>query len=152
WQSENDSTSTYSSLADTFNKTIGSQKGIHITWQQGPSDGTAMLTNYNNMFRARNHSVDIAAIDIVWPAQFGAAQWLKPITDSQWPTSERQNYLQGPIQGCTFQDKLWAAPYRTDLGILYYRKDLISSPPTTYDDLSTMSKSVAPSKTKYGYV
>ncbi|HLX41099.1 MAG TPA: extracellular solute-binding protein, partial [Ktedonobacteraceae bacterium] len=42
------------------------------------------------------------------------------------------------------------APMRTDLGILYYRTDIISNPPTTFDELTSMAKSSL-SKTKIGY-
>jgi multiple sugar transport system substrate-binding protein len=152
WQSENDSSTAYKTLTDTFNSTIGKQKGIHVTWNNGPSDSATMLTKYTTMFRARSGSTDITSIDIIYPAQFGAAGWLNEITDSQWSSGDRAKYLQGPIKGCTFQGKLWAAPYRTDLGILYYRKDLVPTPPATYDDLVSLSKGASPSKIKYGYV
>ncbi len=151
WQSEQDPTNTYKDLTDTFNSTVGKQKGIHVTWDQGPTSTNDMLTKYNNMLRARNSSIDIMSMDIVYPAQFAASQWTKPITEAQWPTSERQNYLQGPIQGCTYQGQLWAAPFRTDLGILYYRKDITATPPATWDELTTVAQTDA-AKAKYGYV
>jgi multiple sugar transport system substrate-binding protein len=151
WQSENDASSTYKALTDTFNNTVGKQKGIHVTWNNGPSDSATMLTKYTTMLRARSGSTDILSIDIIYPAQFGASGWLNAITDSQWSASDRAKYLPGPIKGNTFQGKIWAAPYRTDLGILYYRKDLVSTPPATYADLVTQSKSSSPSKIKYGY-
>jgi multiple sugar transport system substrate-binding protein len=91
------------------------------------------------------------SIDIVYPAQFAASQWTVPITDSQWPSSERAKYLPGPIQGCTYQGKIWAAPFRTDVGLLYYRTDIIKTPPQTWDDLTTQAQANA-SKAKYGYV
>jgi multiple sugar transport system substrate-binding protein len=152
WISEQDPSGSYKALVDSFNKGIGQQKGIHVTWQQGPAKTDDLLTQYTNMLRARSSSSDVLSIDIVFPAQFAASQWTLPITDSQWSTSDRQNYLPGPIKGCTYQGKLWAAPLRTDLGLLYYRKDLISTPPTTWDELSTAAASVSPSKVKYGYV
>src|SRR5690348_1087565 len=114
WQSEQDATSTYKDLAEAFNQTIGNQKGVHVTWQNGPINTNDMLTKYNNMFRARDASIDIVSIDIVYPAQFAANQWVAPISD-KWPASERTNYLQGPVLGCTFEGKVWAAPYRTDI-------------------------------------
>ncbi|HEX7735977.1 MAG TPA: ABC transporter substrate-binding protein [Ktedonobacteraceae bacterium] len=152
WLSEQDATGTYGALATEFNNTIGKQKGIHVTWQQGPASTNDMLTRYTNMLRARSGSVDIMSMDIVYPAQFASSQWTAPITESQWPSSERSNYLPGPIQGCTYQGKLWAAPLRTDLGVMYHRTDLITTPPATWDDLVHAAKAVAPSKTKYGYV
>jgi multiple sugar transport system substrate-binding protein len=40
---------------------------------------------------------------------------------------------------------------RTDLGILYYRTDIITTPPTTFADLTSMAQSSL-SKSKIGYV
>jgi len=155
WQSEKDSTtpSVYQSVTDDFNKSVGHQKGIHVTWQQGPASTNDLLTKYDNMLRARSHSIDVMSIDVVYPAEFAANGWSKPITAQQWPSSARSNYLPGPIQSCTFQGNLVAAPLRTDLGLMYYRKDIITTPPATWDDLVSMSKdAVAKGKTKYGYV
>jgi multiple sugar transport system substrate-binding protein len=155
WQSEKDSTSpsVYQALTDTFNSTIGHQKGIHVTWQQGPASTNDLLTKYVNMLRARSHSIDVMSLDVVYPAEFAANGWTQPITDKQWPSSERSNYLQGPIQSCTYQGKLVAAPLRTDVGLLYYRKDIITTPPATWDDLTSQAKdAMSKNKTKYGYV
>ena len=151
WLSEQDPTGTYAGLVSEFNQTIGKQKGLHVSNQQVATTDD-LLARYTNMLRARSGSVDVMSIDIVFPAQFAASQWTVPITESQWPSSERGKYLPGPIQGCTYQGKLWAAPLRTDLGVLYYRKDLISTPPATWDDLVNAAKGVSPSKVKYGYV
>jgi multiple sugar transport system substrate-binding protein len=151
WKSEQDQSNTYKAIADTFNNTVGKQKGIHVTWQQGPASTNDLLTIYTNMLKARSASIDVLSIDVVYPAQFAASQWIAPISDSQWPTSERQNYLPGPTQACTYQGKIVAAPFRTDVGLLYYRKDIASTPPKTWDELTSMAKSNA-SKAKYGYV
>lgn len=152
WQSDNDTTHTYEGIVNKFNSTVGKQKGIHVTWLQGPTNTQDMLTKYNNMFRARSHSNDLISLDIVYPAQFAEQQWTVPIDESKWPSSERAKYLQGPIKGCTYNGKLWAAPFRTDLGLLYYRKDLVPTPPQTWDELTKSAASVSPSRVKYGYV
>ena len=89
-------------------------------------------------------------IDVIWPAEFASNGWTVDLT-SKWPASDRANYLPGPIKSCTYQGKVVAAPLRTDLGVLYYRTDIISTAPNTFNDLTSMAKSNA-SKTKYGYV
>jgi multiple sugar transport system substrate-binding protein len=120
WQSEQDLTQTYKLLVDTFNKTVGSKQGIHVTWSPGPASTNDLLTKYFNMLRARNGSADVISIDIVYAAQFAASQWTKPITDSQWPVSEQQKYLPGPLQGCTYQGKIVA--YRCWPVVLSHRR------------------------------
>ncbi|GCE48117.1 carbohydrate ABC transporter substrate-binding protein (CUT1 family) [Thermosporothrix hazakensis] len=152
WQSESDKTDTYKNIVEEFNKTVGKEKNIHVTWQNGPNSTDEMMTKYNNMFRARNAEIDIISVDIVYPAMFAEQEWTVEITDSMWPSSERQKYLSAPIAGCTYNGKLWAAPFRTDLGLLYYRTDLMKNAPQTFDELVSISKDVAPSKVQSGYV
>lgn len=147
WQSESDTTGTYGKLADAFNK---SQSNVHITWLQGPSSTDAFLQKLTTMLRARSHSIDVMSIDVTYPALFGSSQWTAAL-EGKWPSSEQSNYLPGPIASCTYQGHLWAAPFRTDLGVLYYRTDLVKTPPTTWSDLVSISKGLG-SKSKYGYV
>jgi multiple sugar transport system substrate-binding protein len=47
---------------------------------------------------------------------------------------------------------LWAAPTRTDAGLIYYRTDINKTAPATWENLTTMAKAAAPSKTKFGYL
>ena len=148
WQSENDTSGTYPAIVDAYNKS--NKDGVHVTWRNGPSGTGDILTIYDNTLRARSGNIDVMSIDVVYPAEFASNGWTVPL-DSRWPASDRANYLPGPIKSCTYNGQVVAAPLRTDLGVLYYRKDIISSPPATFDDLTSMAKSNA-SKAKYGYV
>jgi multiple sugar transport system substrate-binding protein len=148
WQTENDTSGTYPSIVDTYNKT--NKDNVHVVWHNGPSSTDTMLTIYDNTLRARSGSIDVMSIDVVYPAEFSSNGWTVDLS-SRWPASDRANYLPGPIQSCTYQGKIAAAPLRTDLGVLYYRTDIISTPPNTFDDLTNLAKSNA-SKAKYGYV
>jgi multiple sugar transport system substrate-binding protein len=146
WQTENDNSGTYPTIVDAFNK---SQKDVHVIWHNGPSDANSLITLYDTTLRARSASFDVMQIDVVWPAQFSSNGWTVDLT-SRWPASDRANYLQGPIKSCTYQGKIVAAPLRTDLGILYYRKDIVSTAPKTFDELVSQAKSNA-SRAKVGY-
>lgn len=149
WESENEATGTYSDLVNKFNQ---SQKNVQVHWTNGPSDTGQLLTKFSTMLRARSNSIDIMSMDIIWPAQFGASGWTYPI-DGKWPASERQNYLPGPVQGCTYNGKIWAAPFRTDAGLIYYRTDLVPTPPSTWEELTSMAQqAVSSNAVKYGYV
>src|SRR5207244_5996933 len=70
---------------------------------------------------------------------------------SRWPSRDPTNYLPVPLKSCTYNGQIVAAPMRTDLGVLYYRTDIISTAPSTWNDLTSMAQSNK-SKTKYGYV
>ena len=148
WQTENDNSGTYPALVDNYNKT--NKDNVHVIWHNGPSGTGDILTIYDNTLRARSSSIDVMSIDVVYPAEFASNGWTVDLT-SRWSASDRANYLQGPIKSCTYNGMVVAAPLRTDLGVLYYRTDIISTPPTTFDDLTNLAKSNA-SKARYGYV
>jgi multiple sugar transport system substrate-binding protein len=148
WQTENDNSGTYPALVDAYNKS--NKDNVHVTWHNGPSGTGDILTIYDNTLRARSGSIDVMSIDVVYPAEFASNGWTVPL-DSRWPASDRANYLPGPIKSCTYNGQVVAAPLRTDLGVLYYRTDIVSTGPNTWNDLVSMAKSNA-SKTKYGYV
>jgi multiple sugar transport system substrate-binding protein len=148
WQTENDTSGTYPAIVDTYNKT--NKDNVHVTWHIGPSDSSGLLTLYDNALRARSATFDVMQIDVIWPAEFASNGWTVDLT-SKWPASDRANYLQGPIKSCTYNGQIVAAPLRTDLGVLYYRTDIISTAPSTFNDLTSMAQSNK-SKTKYGYV
>ncbi|GAC1365197.1 MAG: ABC transporter substrate-binding protein [Ktedonobacteraceae bacterium] len=146
---ERDTNGVYAGLVKTFND---KNNGVHVTYNSNaPADTGQLLTILTTMLRARGSSIDVMPMDIIWPPEFGANGWTVPL-DDKWPASDRANYLPGPLAGCTYNGKLWAAPTRTDAGLMYYRTDLIKTPPSTWTDLATMSKAVAPSQAKFGYL
>ena len=147
WQTENDNSGTYPALVNTYNKT--NKDNVHVIWHNGPSDATSLLTLYDNTLRARSSTFDVMQIDVIWPAEFASNGWTVDLT-SRWPASDRANYLPGPLKSCTYNGQIVAAPLRTDLGVLYYRTDIVSTSPNTFEELTNMAKSNA-SKAKIGY-
>ena len=146
---QRDQNGVYAGLVSKFN---AQNNGVHVTYNSNaPNDTGQLLTILTTMLRARGSSIDVFPMDIIWPAEFGANGWTVPL-DDKWPASDRANYLPGPLAGCTYNGKLWAAPTRTDAGLIYYRTDIIKTAPTTWDDLTSMAKASAPSKVKFGYV
>ena len=43
--------------------------------------------------------------------------------------------LAPPVKAATYNNTLFAAPYTSDAGLLYYRSDLVPNPPTTWDEM-----------------
>ena len=140
----------WAGLVNTFN---AQNKGVHVTYNSNfPNDSGQQLTILTTMLRARSSALDVMQMDIIWPPEFGANGWTVPLND-KWPTSDQANYLAGPIQGCTYNGKLWAAPIFTDVGVIYYRTDIIKTPPHSWDDMKTMAQaSISSNKTKTGYL
>lgn len=107
---------------------------------------------YVTAFLARDSSFDVFSGDIIWVSEFASADWVEPL-DAFFPETERDHFLPGPIEGCTYQGKLWAVPWFTDSGVLFYRSDLLDKPPRSWAELSAVAqKKIAEGSIDYGYV
>jgi multiple sugar transport system substrate-binding protein len=80
---------------------------------------------------ASDSSIDILAMDVDWTAEFATAKWLKPVP-AQMAAQIKSTDLAGPVQTATWQNKLWAVPINSNTELLWYRKDLVPTPPTTW--------------------
>lgn len=154
WQSEYDLSTAYQDIVAHYNST--NPDGIRVTLRAIPGGTNDLTTIERNLFKAHSAAADIYSVDIVFVSEFASQQWITPISESQWPTSKRAHYLQAPLQACTFNGQIWAAPYRTDAGLIYYRTDLVDTPPRTWEDLTTLTQRVLhrphPAQLQYGYV
>lgn len=72
--------------------------------------------------RSRNSRIDVFAVDQIWIARF--AKWAEPL-EEYFPPSELEELLPQALNTCVYNDTLFAIPFFIDVGVLYYRKDLI---------------------------
>jgi len=83
--------------------------------------------------QAKDPSYDIVTVDVVWTAEFAAKGWLTPLKDQfKMDTSQ---LLKPTVDAATYNGTLYAAPFASDGGMLYYRKDLVPTPPKTLDEM-----------------
>jgi multiple sugar transport system substrate-binding protein len=150
-----DRTGTDPALVDKFNQ---QNKGnFQVTYREMPTDSSQMFDQLRTEFQAGASEIDVIGADVIWPAQFAANGWILDVSD-RLPESERQQFLEGPIQSLTYEGAIYGIPWFTDSGMLYYRKDLleesgISQPPATWDELKEMAEQVRQETgTKYGFV
>ena len=117
------------------------------------SSGTDDCRNYYvTACLSKDNSFDVFSGDIIWISEFASSGWIEPL-DSFFPVEERRNFLPGPIEGCTYKDQIWAVPWFTDSGVLFYRSDLLEKPPRTWEELITIAQEkIRDGSVKYGYV
>lgn len=76
--------------------------------------------------------VDIYNLDVTWIAEFAEAGYIRPLDESGLDTS---GFLPNPLRTCRYDGKLWALPFNTDAGLLYYRKDLVPEAPGSWSQM-----------------
>ncbi len=82
---------------------------------------------------------DVMMLDVIWVPEFARAGWILDLTD-RVPPAERDAHFASAIEPATQDGRLWALPWFMNVGLLYYRKDLLAKygldPPESYDELT----------------
>ncbi|MBF9133402.1 extracellular solute-binding protein [Plantactinospora sp. S1510] len=70
--------------------------------------------------RAQSDSpnVDVYNLDVTWTAEFATAGYIRALDESV----DVSGFLDAPRKTCEYDGKLWALPFNTDVGLLFYRK------------------------------
>lgn len=86
-------------------------------------------------------SYDVLGLDVVWLPEFIRGGYLV-----QFPPGEfdQNAFLAKPWQaGTGANGRQYAIPFQSDVGLLYYRKDIDPRPPRTWDELSRRTTKAA---------
>jgi multiple sugar transport system substrate-binding protein len=81
---------------------------------------------------------DVMMLDVIWVPEFARAGWILDLTPSV-SAAERDAHFPSAIEPARQDGRLWALPWFMNVGLLYYRSDLLArygfAPPRTYDAL-----------------
>lgn len=81
---------------------------------------------------------DVYLLDVVWTAQFAEFQYIRELDRS----AASGDFVPRVLDTCTHGEKLWALPFNTDVGMLFYRTDLAKAP-ETWDDYLGSAAAIA---------
>ena len=130
WATGKDNSGTLPYIGQKWNAAHPDAK---VTIHQQSSEADAQHSDLQQNFEAKASAYDIVTVDVVWTAEFAAKQWLVPLTgDSQMDTSA---LLPATVKAATYGGKLYAAPFASDGGLLYYRKDLVKKAPIKWSEM-----------------
>jgi len=93
--------------------------------------------------QAGNSLYDLVYTDIIWMPEFAAKGCL--VNLYEWTAKEdllNEGFLPSAIDAGEYQGKLYRMPLRSDIGLLYYRKNLLGNtqPPETLQQLTALAK------------
>jgi len=141
-------------LASRFSK----DTGIKVNVTPHPAASDQSYSQLARAFSTHSSSIDVAMIDVVWPAAF--APYLVDLKPKLGKQSKL--HIKTIVTNDTIGGHLVAMPWFGDYGILYYRTDLLKkyhykSPPKTWASLFAMAKKIQAGERKsnpsfYGFV
>jgi multiple sugar transport system substrate-binding protein len=117
-------------LVDKWNAAHPSEK---VTFKEQTDQADQQHDDLVQHFQAKDPNYDVVDVDVVWTGEFAAKGWLQPLTGNL--KMDNSKLLAPTVKSGTYNGTQYAAPQTSDGGILYYRKDLVSSPPKTWDEM-----------------
>lgn len=87
--------------------------------------------------QAEGSNFDVLGVDVIWTGEYSTNGWLESLEDVRGDIEDGS--LPGSFESAIWGGELWAAPYNSNAGFLYYRTDLVDEPPTTWDELCEMA-------------
>jgi multiple sugar transport system substrate-binding protein len=105
---------------------------IHVRVQHTPDDATQRHQLFVQWLNARAGEPDVLQLDVVWTPEFAAAGWVLSL-DRWHPAAS--DFFPSTIAANTWADSLFAIPWWMDVGMLYWRTDLLRAAPATMDEM-----------------
>ncbi|QLQ39773.1 extracellular solute-binding protein [Micromonospora robiginosa] len=87
----------------------------------------------------KEEDIDVFNLDVTWTAAFAEKDLLRPIDEPRLAERPDETFLAKPLRTCRYQGRLWALPFNTDAGLLYYRRDLGLAPPFDWPKIEVES-------------
>lgn len=110
-----------------------------ITPEFLPTDATQQREQLVRRLGAEDPSIDIVGMDVIWTGEFANAGWVE-----EWSGPLKQQVTESVfpnvIETASFEKRLYAAPFNTNTQLLWYRKDLVKTPPKTWEEMIEMAE------------
>lgn len=107
-----------------------------------PSDADQQREQLVRRLAAQDNGIDIIGMDVIWTAEFAQAGWILPWSETE-AAKATEGILPAAVTSASYHDRLWALPFTSNAQLLWYRKDLIESPPATWEEVIDRAESFA---------
>jgi len=88
---------------------------------------------------AQDSDIDLINMDTIWTPEFAEAGWLRELKGAD-KRDALDDVLPGPAKSVEWKGKIYGVPLNTNAQLLWYRKDLVKTPPKTWDEMIAMAK------------
>ncbi len=130
-------------IADTCSKQSNGE--YEIKFEYLPSQADQQREQLVRRLGAKDSSLDLLGMDVVWTGEFANAGWLKPVPP-QTAAAVSENVFGSVLQTARFKNQLYVVPIWSNTQFLWYRKDRSPTPPKTWDEMIDAAEKLGPDK------
>ena len=124
-----------------------------VKYQELATDSNQRYQQLVTSLTAETAEIDVFDADVVWPAEFAERGFVAPVdTYIARDSVQQSDYLPGMVSALAYQGSIWGMPQTASAGVLYYRTDLMDSPPATWSELVTAAETQVSNGMLYGFV
>jgi multiple sugar transport system substrate-binding protein len=136
--------------AEIIKRFQGKNPGIRIEYTPGPWSTDERQNTYIRSFISGN-PLELVYMDVIWAARFADRGWILSL-DKWFHSTHQAAFFPGDIEAGYYKEQIYRVPVRSDVGVLYYRKDLVRGPPRTWDDFEKICREATNPPERYGIV
>jgi multiple sugar transport system substrate-binding protein len=112
--------------------------GVRVRGEALPWSSDEQHQFYVVNLEGRSPGFDVMMLDVIWVPEFARAGWLLDLTP-HLAEDELAPFFPSTVEAATYSRRIWALPWNMNVGLLYYRRDLLATyglaPPETWDEL-----------------
>jgi multiple sugar transport system substrate-binding protein len=102
-----------------------------ISYQPLPQAADGQRQQLVRRLAAHDATIDIMGLDVTWESEFAQAGWIEPWTGT-YKAQATADTLVPALNTAIWKGTLYAVPDNTNTQLLWYRSDLVPTPPTTW--------------------
>lgn len=89
--------------------------------------------------RSKSSKLDVFAVDQIWVPRF--TKWAEPL-DNYIDDKTKSDLVEDALKTCKYENKLYAIPLYLDIGVMFYRKDLLKTFPHYEEIKQSLAQSI----------
>jgi trehalose/maltose transport system substrate-binding protein len=128
-----DNSGVWRPIIDKWNKAHPDEE---VTFKEQTDEADQQHDDLVRNLDAQNADYDVMSVDLIWTAEFAAKGYLQPLTGDLAINTD--GLLKPTVDSGVYNGTQYAAPQTSDGGMLYYRTDLVKTPPETWSDMMDM--------------
>ena len=97
--------------------------GVDVSLRVTPDAADQRHQLYVQWLNAHAPEPDVLQLDVIWTAEFAGAGWIRPLE------GDDADFVAAAWQAAHWRGTLFALPWFVDVGLLYWRTDLLESAP-----------------------
>jgi multiple sugar transport system substrate-binding protein len=124
--------------------------GVQVDLRVTPDAADQRHQLYVQWLNGRASDPDVLQLDVIWTAEFAGAGWILPL-DRFAP--DVADVVPAALRAAQWRGALYAVPWFVDLGLLYWRTDLLPAAPPSLPALrDTVRRAQDEGATRFGLV